>query len=123
MFKTQSSIAEPDQVNRRRGVALLLDVRRSEGVRYIFGNPGTTELPLMDALIDAREISYIWGLQGASVVAMADGYAPAACRPGFVNLHIASGLGHGFGSLAQCQCIRNAAGGYCWPAGLAAHHH
>ena len=99
MVKTQRPIAPLDQVTRRRGAALLLDVLRSEGVRYIFGNPGTTELPLIDALIDAPDISYIWGLQEASVVAMADGYAQAAYRPGFVNLHTAGGLGHGLGSL------------------------
>jgi 2-succinyl-5-enolpyruvyl-6-hydroxy-3-cyclohexene-1-carboxylate synthase len=73
MLNTQSPIAALDQVTRRRGAALLLDVLRSEGVRYVFGNPGTTELPLMDALIEAPDISYIWGLQEASVVAMADG--------------------------------------------------
>jgi benzoylformate decarboxylase len=103
MLNTQSPIAALDQVTRRRGAALLLDVLRSEGVRYVFGNPGTTELPLMDALIEAPDISYIWGLQEASVVAMADGYAQAACRPGFVNLHTASGLGHGFGSLLNAS--------------------
>jgi benzoylformate decarboxylase len=103
MVKTQRPIAALDQVTRRRGAALLLDVLRSEGVRYIFGNPGTTELPLMDALVDAPDISYIWGLQEASVVAMADGYAQAACRPGFVNLHTAGGLGHGFGSLLNAS--------------------
>jgi Thiamine pyrophosphate enzyme, N-terminal TPP binding domain len=80
MVKTHRPIAPLDEVTRRRGAALLLDVLRSEGVRYIFGNPGTTELPLIDALIDAPDISYIWGLQEASVVAMADGYAQAACR-------------------------------------------
>lgn len=103
MVKTQRPIAPLDQVTRRRGAALLLDVLRSEGVRYIFGNPGTTELPLIDALIDAPDISYIWGLQEASVVAMADGYAQAACRPGFVNLHTAGGLGHGLGSLLNAS--------------------
>ena len=55
MSKTRSPIAALDQVTRRRGAALLLDVLRSEGVRYIFGNPGTTELPLIDALIDAPQ--------------------------------------------------------------------
>ncbi len=57
MLKTQSPIAALGEVTPRRGAAVLLDVLRSEGVRYIFGNPGTTELPLMDALIDAPDIS------------------------------------------------------------------
>ena len=44
MVKTQRPIAPLDEVTRRRGAALLLDVLRSEGVRYIFGNPGTGSL-------------------------------------------------------------------------------
>ncbi len=83
----------------RRGAALLLEVLRSEGVRYIFGNPGTTELPLIDALTETPDIAYILALQEASAVAMADGYAQAARRPAFLNLHTAGGLGHGFGNL------------------------
>jgi benzoylformate decarboxylase len=42
--------------NQRRGAAMLLEVLRSEGARYVFGNPGTTELPLIDALVDAPDI-------------------------------------------------------------------
>ncbi|MBA3847641.1 MAG: thiamine pyrophosphate-binding protein, partial [Planctomycetes bacterium] len=87
----------------RRGAAVLLEVLQSEGVRYIFGNPGTTELPLMDALHAAPDIAYVLGLQEASVVAMADGYAQAARRPGFVNLHTAGGLGHGMGNLLNAS--------------------
>jgi benzoylformate decarboxylase len=94
-----SPISELDKAGRRRGAALLLEVLRSEGVRYVFGNPGTTELPFIDALVDFPDIRYIWALQEASVVAMADGYAQASRRTGFVNLHTAGGLGHGFGSL------------------------
>src|SRR3984957_7428762 len=92
-----------DAVEARRGAAVLLEVLRSEGCRYIFGNPGTTELSLMDALTGAPDISYIWGLQEASVVAMADGYANASGRPGFVNLHTAGGLGHGRGARINAQ--------------------
>lgn len=97
------TIARLDSLGNRRGAAVLLEVLRSEGVRYIFGNPGTTELPLMDALIEAPDISYVLALQEASVVAMADGYAQAARRPGFVNLHTAGGLGHGFGNLLNAS--------------------
>jgi benzoylformate decarboxylase len=75
----------------------------SEGVRCIFGNPGTTELPLVDALVDAPDISYVWVLQEASAVAMADGYAQAARRPGFLNLHTAGGLGNGMGNLLNAS--------------------
>ena len=98
-----STITAVEGVEPRRGAAVLLEVLRSEGVRYIFGNPGTTELALMDALTGAPDINYIWGLQEASVVAMADGYAQASGKPGFVNLHTAGGLGHGMGALINAQ--------------------
>jgi benzoylformate decarboxylase len=87
----------------RRGAAVLLEILQSEGVKYIFGNPGTTELPLMDALTATPELRYIWALQEASAVAMADGYAQAARRPGFLNLHTAGGLGHGMGNLLNAS--------------------
>jgi benzoylformate decarboxylase len=58
--------------NQRRGAAVLLEVLRSEGARHVFGNPGTTELPLIDALVDAPDIHYVLALQEASAVAMAD---------------------------------------------------
>ncbi|MFT9377313.1 thiamine pyrophosphate-binding protein, partial [Komagataeibacter saccharivorans] len=87
----------------RRGADILLEILESEGVRYIFGNPGTTELPLIDALQRRPDLSYILALQEASVVAMADGYAQAAGRPGFLNLHTAGGLGHGMGNLLNAS--------------------
>ncbi len=87
----------------KRGAAVFLEVLENEGVEYIFGNPGTTELALIDALVDFPKIKYIWGLQEASVVAMADGYAKASGKPGFVNLHTAGGLGHGLGNLLNAH--------------------
>jgi benzoylformate decarboxylase len=89
--------------NQRRGAAVLLEVLRSEGARYVFGNPGTTELPLIDALVDAPDIHYVLALQEASAVAMADGYAQAASRPGVLNLHTTGGLGHGLGNLLNAH--------------------
>ncbi|MGN7126596.1 thiamine pyrophosphate-binding protein [Methylorubrum thiocyanatum] len=92
-----------DSLAGRRGADVLVEVLRSQGVRYVFGNPGTTELPLIDALTDAPDIAYVLALQEASAVAMADGYAQAARRPGFLNLHTAGGLGHGMGNLLNAQ--------------------
>ncbi len=92
-----------DKVAPRRGANLLLEILKSEGVEYIFGNPGTTELPLIDALLETPQIRYILALQEASAVAMADGYAQAARKPGFINLHTAGGLGHGMGNLLNAS--------------------
>ncbi len=90
-------------LNARRGADILLEILVSEGVEYIFGNPGTTELPLIDALLTTPQITYILALQEASAVAMADGYAQAARRSAFLNLHTAGGLGHGMGNLLNAS--------------------
>jgi benzoylformate decarboxylase len=77
----------------------MLEILAEAGVRYLFGNPGTTELPLSDALVDHPRIKYILGLQEVPVVAMADGFAQASGIPGVVNVHISCGLGNGMGML------------------------
>jgi benzoylformate decarboxylase len=85
------------------GREVLLSVLSSEGVRHIFGNPGTTELPLIDALAGpgGEDFDYVLSLQEATVVAMADGYAQATGRPAFVNLHTSAGLGNAIGNLTN----------------------
>jgi benzoylformate decarboxylase len=74
--------------------------------QFIFGNPGTTELPLIDALVLNPELRYIWGLQESTVVGMADGYAQASGKPAFVNLHTSGGLGHGMGAIMNAKIAR-----------------
>src|SRR5262249_45591675 len=76
-----------------------LELLKQEGVQILFGNPGTTELPLMDALAADNELRYVLGLQEAAVMAMADGYAQASGRLTFINLHVAPGLGNAMGML------------------------
>jgi benzoylformate decarboxylase len=71
--------------------AVLMEILRAAGVRYLFGNPGTTELPFLDALPDSG-LEYVLGLQEATAVAAADGYAQASGRVGVVNVHVAPGL-------------------------------
>jgi benzoylformate decarboxylase len=73
----------------------MLEVLRTEGVDKIFGNPGTTELPLIDALAKVTDIEYVLAVQEHSAVAMADGYARATRRTAFVSLHVAAGLANG----------------------------
>ncbi|MBN1910947.1 MAG: hypothetical protein JW818_14470 [Pirellulales bacterium] len=69
------------------------------GVRYVFGNPGSTEMPLNAAMVDQKEVQYVLGLQEVPVVAMADGYAQASGRLGVANVHICCGLGNAMGML------------------------
>ena len=71
----------------RRASDVLLDILRDEGITHIFGNPGSTEMPLMDALVNAPDITYVLGLQEATAVGMADGWALTSGKTGFVNLH------------------------------------
>ena len=87
----------------RRARDVLLDILRDEGITHIFGNPGSTEMPLMDALVDAPDITYVLGLQEATAVAMADGWALASGRAGFVNLHAMGGLGNAMGALVASK--------------------
>ena len=68
-------------------------------VKYIFGNPGSTELPLNDALTRDSRLKYILGLQEVPVMAMADGYSMASGSLGVVNLHVCPGLGNAMGML------------------------
>jgi benzoylformate decarboxylase len=87
----------------RRARDIVLDILRDEGVTHIFGNPGSTEMPLMDALVDAPDIRYVLGLQEATAVGMADGWALAANRAAFVNLHAMGGLGNAMGVLVASK--------------------
>ncbi|MCA6109497.1 benzoylformate decarboxylase [Bradyrhizobium cenepequi] len=70
---------------------------RALGIKKVFGNPGSTELPFLSDWPD--DIDYVLGLQEASVVGMADGYAQATRNAGFVNLHSAAGVGHALGNV------------------------
>jgi len=77
----------------------LLRTLELAGVRHIFGNPGTTELPLVKACEKRKQLQYVVALSEVSAVPMADGYARATRSLGVVNLHVAPGLGNGMGTL------------------------
>jgi benzoylformate decarboxylase len=77
------------------------DLFREQGMTTIFGNPGSTELPMLrDFPSDFR---YVLGLQEAVVVGMADGYAQASGRTTVVNLHTAPGVGNAMGAIFNAQ--------------------
>jgi len=81
------------------GRSAFLALLEDEGVSHLFGNPGTTELPIMDALVEHPQMRYVLGLQESIVVAMADGYSRASGRLSACNVHVAPGLGNALGSL------------------------
>jgi len=82
-----------------RGRFAVVEALRAEGVKYVFGNPGTTESPLMDALERAPDLRYILAAQEGVAMGMADGYARASGDVPFVNLHIDTGLSNGLSLL------------------------
>ncbi|HWG81253.1 MAG TPA: thiamine pyrophosphate-binding protein, partial [Stellaceae bacterium] len=85
------------------GKRAFLALLKQEGVELLFGNPGTTELPLMDALAVETGLRYVLGLQEAAVMAMADGYAQASGKLAVANVHVAPGLGNALGMLYDAQ--------------------
>jgi glyoxylate carboligase len=87
------------------GRATFLKLLSSEGITHLFGNPGTTELPIMDALSHHPQIQYVLGLQEAVVMAMADGYArhEPACRRKCAR---GAGAGQRNGGALQRQVLR-----------------
>ena len=77
------------------GKQALLEMLKAEGVDYIFGNPGTSEGPIIDLLGDYPEFRYILALQESVAVGMGESYARATGRASFVSLHVDSGLANG----------------------------
>jgi len=84
---------------RRAFIELLLD----EGITHLFGNPGTTELAIMEAVPEYPRLKFVLGLQESVVVAMADGYARASGRLAAANVHVMPGLGNAIGALYNAK--------------------
>ena len=85
------------------GRSAFLSLLEDEGIDFLFGNPGSTELPIMAALHDHPDLQYVLGLQESIVVAMADGYSRASNRLTAANVHVAPGLGNAMGSLFNAK--------------------
>lgn len=90
-------------LNRITGRSAFISLLKDEGVTHLFGNPGTTELPIMHALTDHPDMKFILALQESLVVAMADGYSRASGELVACNVHVAPGLGNALGSLYNAK--------------------
>ena len=88
---------------RLSGRAAFVKLLTDEGVSHLFGNPGTTELPIMEVLPDHPELQFVLGLQESVVLGMADGYARASGRLTAANVHVAPGLGNAMGALYNAK--------------------
>jgi thiamine pyrophosphate-dependent acetolactate synthase large subunit-like protein len=85
----------------KTGHEKVLEQLRADGIRYMFGNPGSSEEGLLDALSRFPDIEYILALQETIALAAADGYCRATQKPALVQLHVGVGLGNGIGMLYQ----------------------
>jgi benzoylformate decarboxylase len=102
-FRTQELEAGGNMKNRITGRSAFLALLKDEGITHLFGNPGTTELPIMHALTDHPDLTYVMAMQESLVVAIADGYSRASGRLVACNVHVAPGLGNAMGSLYNAQ--------------------
>ena len=89
--------------NRITGRSAFLALLKSEGITHLFGNPGTTELPIMHALKDHPDLTYVMAMQESLVVAIADGFSRASGKLVACNVHVAPGLGNALGSLFNAK--------------------
>ena len=85
------------------GRAAFLQLLIDEGVTHLFGNPGTTELAIMEVVPQFPELTYVLGLQESCVLGMADGFARASQKLAAVNLHCTPGLGYAMGALYNAK--------------------
>ena len=90
-------------MNNASGGSIFLSLLKEEGVTHMFGNPGTTELPIMHAMREHQDLTYVLGLQESLVVAMADGFSRASGRLTACNVHVAPGLGNAVGSIYNAR--------------------
>src|SRR5512146_1264484 len=81
--------------------AASVDLFRTQGMTTIFGNPGSTELPMLADF--PGDFRFVLGLHEAVVVGMADGYAQASGRTALANLHTAPGVGNAMGAIFNAQ--------------------
>lgn len=89
----------PTLTGRRAFLQLLAD----EGLTHLFGNPGTTELPIMEAVPEFPQLRFVLGLHESVVLGMADGFARASGRLAAANVHVAPGLGNAMGALYNAK--------------------
>ena len=82
-----------------RGRQVFMQTLINHGVERIFGNPGTTESPLLDSLLDYPQIQYVVHLHEGVATGAANFYAQASGKTAFVNLHVAPGLGNAIGAI------------------------
>src|SRR5215831_4482958 len=97
--RTREDLHLPRLSGRSAFLQLLVD----EGVKHLFGNPGTTELPIMEVVLDFAQLKFVLGLQEAVVLGMADGYCRASQQLAAAMVHVMPGLGNAMGALYNAK--------------------
>jgi benzoylformate decarboxylase len=100
--------------NQRTVQEVTYDLLRALGLTTVFGNPGSTEETFLKNFPD--DFTYVLGLQEASVLAMADGFAQSTGKPALVNVHTSAGTGNAMGSLIAAYKGNHPADRHGWPA-------
>ncbi|MGQ0547848.1 MAG: thiamine pyrophosphate-binding protein, partial [Betaproteobacteria bacterium] len=90
-------------MKRTTGRSAFLELLVAEGVTHLFGNPGTTELAIMEVVPEFPQLKFVLGLQEATVVAMADGFCRGSGRLAAANVHVMPGLGNAMGALYNAK--------------------
>ncbi len=85
------------------GRSAFLQLLVDESVTHLFGNPGTTELPIMEVVPNFPQLKFVLGLQESIVLGMADGYCRASHRLAAANVHVMPGLGNAMGALYNAK--------------------
>ena len=85
------------------GRTAFLQLLADEGVTHLFGNPGTTELAIMEVVPDFPQLRFVLGLQESVVLGMADGFCRASGRLAAANVHVMPGLGNAMGALYNAK--------------------
>ncbi|WP_373525194.1 thiamine pyrophosphate-binding protein [Nostoc sp.] len=89
----------------KTGRFAIIEQLLADGIKYMFGNPGTVEQGFLDALSDYPDFKYIFALQETIALAAADGYARVTKKPTIVQLHSGVGLGNGIGMMYQAMRV------------------
>lgn len=90
-------------MKRITGRAAFLQLLADEGVTHLFGNPGTTELAIMEVVPDFPHLRFVLGLQESVVMAMADGFCRTSGRLSAATVHVMPGLGNAMGALYNAR--------------------
>lgn len=92
---------------KKTGATALVDALVAEGVTKVFGNPGTTELAMVEAILATDQLEYVLGLHEGVAMSMADGFSRATGQLSVCNLHCAPGLGNAMGAIYNAKFAKS----------------